>query len=399
MAFSYVSYTGDGSTQNYTLPFSYINKTDITVKVNGVSVPFTWNSTSVVRITTAPTAASAIQIQRVTQKATVPVNFTDGSTLLESDLDTLALYVLYVAQEQADFPPDSAAAAAAASASASAAATSAASAAASALNGANPTVTSILANGARGGVGAGLQLDFSGDNLGRFGVPAASSFAWQVNNSTKATLDAKGRLHIGTPLSAWGSQSIDVNGLGLNGDGTNFAITNNAYFDGTNWIYRNGNAPCTFQANANTFSWYTAPAGVTGQVISFNEKLRLDVSGQVLTVNCTGLGYTTTSGGTVTQSTSKSTGVILNKPTGQITMNAASLAAGATVFFNVSCSAMTLADTVVIHKSNGGTSGAYQVWIDSTAEGSFYVAVKNYSGSAFAEAINIQYSIIKGATS
>ena len=41
----------------------------------------------------------------------------------------------------------------------------------------------------------------------------------------------------------------------------------------------------------------------------------------------TGIGYATGAGGTVTQATSKSTAVILNKLTGAITMNAASQAA------------------------------------------------------------------------
>ena len=41
-----------------------------------------------------------------------------------------------------------------------------------------------------------------------------------------------------------------------------------------------------------------------------------------------GIGYAAGAGGTVTQATNKSTTVVLNKTTGQITMNAASLAAG-----------------------------------------------------------------------
>lgn len=43
-----------------------------------------------------------------------------------------------------------------------------------------------------------------------------------------------------------------------------------------------------------------------------------------------GIGYQTGSGGTVTQATSKSTAVTLNKLSGRITLNAEALAAGAT---------------------------------------------------------------------
>ena len=45
------------------------------------------------------------------------------------------------------------------------------------------------------------------------------------------------------------------------------------------------------------------------------------------------LGYGTDAGGTVTQATSKSTAVTLNKPCGQITMNNAALAANTSVAF------------------------------------------------------------------
>ena len=47
------------------------------------------------------------------------------------------------------------------------------------------------------------------------------------------------------------------------------------------------------------------------------------------------LGYGAGAGGTVTQATSKSTAVTLNKPTGKITMNNAALAANTTVQFNL----------------------------------------------------------------
>lgn len=47
------------------------------------------------------------------------------------------------------------------------------------------------------------------------------------------------------------------------------------------------------------------------------------------------IGYSSAAQGTVTQATSKSTGVTLNKSMGKITMNAASLGAGASVTFTL----------------------------------------------------------------
>lgn len=96
---SYVTYTGNGTTKVFTFPFPYISSSDVFVFVNGVSVPFTFINGSSISCAVAPFAGSGVQIRRITQKLAVPVNFTDGSVLLESDLDTLTTYTLYVAQE------------------------------------------------------------------------------------------------------------------------------------------------------------------------------------------------------------------------------------------------------------------------------------------------------------
>ncbi len=118
-----------------------------------------------------------------------------------------------------------------------------------------------------------------------------------------------------------------------------------------------------------------------------------------VTTHGAAFGYGTTSGvgGTVTQATSKSTGVTLNKPTGQITLNAASLAASTTALFTLTNSAIGANDTIICHRKSGGTAGAYQVWVDSVAAGSCVIAVRNTTAGALAEAPLLQYSIIKGA--
>lgn len=102
MSTSYVTYSGTGTQTDFTFPFNYLDKTDVFVFVNGVSSTYSWLNSSSIRTTTAPATGTAVQIRRSTQTAVTPVNFTDGSVLLETDLDTLALYSLYQAQEAAD---------------------------------------------------------------------------------------------------------------------------------------------------------------------------------------------------------------------------------------------------------------------------------------------------------
>jgi hypothetical protein len=86
----------------FTFPFPYMARVDIFVLVNGVSVPYTYVNASTIQCAVAPFAGSSVQIRRITQRAVAPVDFADGSVLLESDLDTLTIYTLYVAQESAE---------------------------------------------------------------------------------------------------------------------------------------------------------------------------------------------------------------------------------------------------------------------------------------------------------
>ena len=109
------------------------------------------------------------------------------------------------------------------------------------------------------------------------------------------------------------------------------------------------------------------------------------------------LGYNATAQGTVTQATSKSTGVTLNKSSGQITMNAASLAAGTTVLFTLTNSTLTAKDVLIVNVGSGGTSGAYWPYVANVAAGTAVIGVYNNTASPLAEAIVINYAIIHSA--
>ena len=116
----------------------------------------------------------------------------------------------------------------------------------------------------------------------------------------------------------------------------------------------------------------------------------------VLAVAPTGLGYGTGAGGTVTQLTSKATAVTLNKPTGQITMNNAALAAGATVSFSVFNSICGQNDVAVVSAYNNAN---YRVTVLYNKNIEFAIQVTNTTGGSLSEALVINFAIIKGATS
>lgn len=111
----------------------------------------------------------------------------------------------------------------------------------------------------------------------------------------------------------------------------------------------------------------------------------------------TAFGYATGAGGTVTQATSKSTGVTLSKLTGQITMNAAALAAGAVVSFVLTNTTIAATDIVVTNHAGAGTLGPYLINARA-ASGSATIAVRNTSAASLSEAIVIGFAVIKAVT-
>jgi hypothetical protein len=100
--YSYVQYTGNGSTTNYAFSFPYLDASHIKVRVNGVLTSYTYLNSSTVTISPAPEAGALIDIRRETPKDNPPVDFTDGSVLLESDLDLATRFNLYCTQETED---------------------------------------------------------------------------------------------------------------------------------------------------------------------------------------------------------------------------------------------------------------------------------------------------------
>jgi hypothetical protein len=120
----------------------------------------------------------------------------------------------------------------------------------------------------------------------------------------------------------------------------------------------------------------------------------------VLVSSATGsLGYSTGAGGTVTQATSKSTAVTLNKPTGRITMNNAALAASTTVEFTFNNSLITGSPVLVLMISGNVADGAaYNLGTRSLSGGSIIIGVRNVTAGSLSEPMEISYVLIGGAT-
>jgi hypothetical protein len=102
MAYSYVVYTGNGSTTQFAITFPYIRKEHVKVYVNYVDTAYTYVNDTTVLLAAAPASPLRVEVRRVTPLAARLVDYTDGSTLVAADLDTSNLQSLYNEQELDD---------------------------------------------------------------------------------------------------------------------------------------------------------------------------------------------------------------------------------------------------------------------------------------------------------
>lgn len=124
----------------------------------------------------------------------------------------------------------------------------------------------------------------------------------------------------------------------------------------------------------------------------------LDVAGTVTTEaailsigDTEGIGYATGAGGAVTQTTSRTTGVTLNKVCGAITL--VSAAGSTTPFsFTVTNSAVAATDTVVACQKSG--TDIYDVSVSAVGAGSFRLTLNTKSGTTTEQPV-FNFAVIK----
>jgi hypothetical protein len=100
MADSYVVYEGDGSTAQFAVPFSFLDRDYVVVTVDGVEATPTWINDGLLQIT-APDDGALVRIERQTP-TTALVDFANGAVLTEDDLDTMVTQLIHIAQEAKD---------------------------------------------------------------------------------------------------------------------------------------------------------------------------------------------------------------------------------------------------------------------------------------------------------
>ena len=100
MAITQTTYTGNGSTTNYSFTFEYLKQADVKVTLDTVATTaFTFANATTLAFTTAPANGVAIRIFRDTAIDTLSSTFFSGSAIKAEDLNNNFTQNLYVTQE------------------------------------------------------------------------------------------------------------------------------------------------------------------------------------------------------------------------------------------------------------------------------------------------------------
>ena len=105
--YSIADYVGDGSTTTFVVPFPYISEDHVEVYVSGVlkteGTDYTWPNAGQVTLSTPPGLAASVRVKRNTPKDSELVTFTNGSQLVQEDLNNASIQLLYIQQEVIDY--------------------------------------------------------------------------------------------------------------------------------------------------------------------------------------------------------------------------------------------------------------------------------------------------------
>jgi hypothetical protein len=175
----------------------------------------------------------------------------------------------------------------------------------------------------------------------------------------------------------------------ISGATNNYGVYSNISSGANKWsFYSIGTANNMFRGNTR-FGTTTAPVAtvdVTGNVAATTSILSTGAT--------SGIGYATGAGGTITQGTSRTTGVTLNTVSGAITLVSA---AGSASYqsFTVTNSAVAATDVVIVNQKSG--TDKYITLVTAVAAGSFQITFATTGGTTTEQPV-FNFAVIKAVT-
>ena len=232
------------------------------------------------------------------------------------------------------------------------------------------------------------------------GSNASNYLAFGTNNTEAVRVDSSGNVGIGTSSPA---NIVDIvhnqNAVSLARiTNTDVGASARARLIVSNGTTQGGlSIMGTGASSPGEISFFnnSATAALVFAAGSGTERMRITAAGDVLVTGGGGLGYGTGSGGTVTQATSRTTGVTLNTVTGSITLVSA---AGTATWqsFTVTNSTIAANDTVIVNQRSG--TDLYMIHVTNVAAGSFQITFATTGGTTTEQPV-FNFAVIKGATS
>ena len=144
-------------------------------------------------------------------------------------------------------------------------------------------------------------------------------------------------------------------------------------------------------ASGNISACTSTSMALTTPVIGAATGTSLTATGAIVSTGTAGIGYATGAGGAVTQITSRTTGVTLNKTAGAITLvSAAGSATAAT--FTVTNSTVAATDVIILNQKSG--TDLYDLMVTAVAAGSFNLTFRTTGGTT-TETPVLNFAVIK----
>jgi hypothetical protein len=150
-------------------------------------------------------------------------------------------------------------------------------------------------------------------------------------------------------------------------------------------------AAMTDETGTGSLVFATSPTLVT-PAIGAATGVSLTTTGVIASTGTAGVGYATGAGGTVTQGSSRTTGVTLNKTSGAITLfSAAGSATAAT--FTVTNSTVAATDVIILNQKSG--TDLYDLMVTAVSAGSFNITFRTTGGTTTEQPV-FNFAVIKG---
>jgi hypothetical protein len=268
----------------------------------------------------------------------------------------------------------------------------------SATNRGTYVVFSVISNGSTTPAEL-MRLQNGCQTLGGIAAVAGNGLVQLASGTTKANGVAFGDVNIFRNAAgsakvggnnAFASFTVDGNAAGSSG-GAYIGIMNNG---GSNTFLGNYSAIHGGAYDPIAAIWGSAGIYIGAGALTKNIFIDSTVGGLTSSAPTGGVGYSTGAGGTVTQITSRTTGVTLNKITGAITLVSA---AGSVAWqsFTVTNSAVAATDTIICNQVSG--TDLNMIHVTAIAAGSFRISFATTAGVTVEQPV-FRFTVIKSVS-